>query len=108
MAQEKTYKVVSDFNDASGKAWKAGQQYTGSPQEVQAQLAAGTIAEDTSQQSPASVSRVRVSASRKDSARGSFPQDDSFGCAGAGLGCIHQAPHLYCLDGQVRPQERRP
>ena len=69
MAQEKTYKVVSDFNDASGKAWKAGQQYTGSPQEVQAQLAAGTIAEDTSQQS-GQRRRVRVSASRKDTRPG--------------------------------------
>lgn len=49
--EEKTYKVVSDFNDAGGKAWKAGQTYTGNPQEVQQQLAAGTITEDTSSQS---------------------------------------------------------
>ena len=48
MAQEKQYKVVSDFNDAAGKAWKAGQTYTGNPQEVQQQMAAGTITEDTS------------------------------------------------------------
>jgi hypothetical protein len=48
MAQEKSYKVVSDFNDAGGKNWRAGQTYTGSEAEVQQQLASGHIAEDTS------------------------------------------------------------
>lgn len=51
MAEQKTYKVVSDFNDAAGKAWKTGQTYTGSPQEVQQQLQQGHIAEDTSSSS---------------------------------------------------------
>ena len=50
MAQEKQYKVVSDFNDAAGKAWKTGQTYTGSEQEIQSQLSQGHIVEDTSQQ----------------------------------------------------------
>ena len=48
MAQEKTYKVVSDFNDAGGKNWKTGQTYTASEAEIQEQLAQGHIAEDTS------------------------------------------------------------
>jgi len=44
-AAAKTTKVVTAFTDKSGKQWKVGEDYKGSPEQVQAAIAAGQVQE---------------------------------------------------------------
>ena len=44
-AAKTTTKVVTAFTDRTGKAWKVGQDYTGTPEEKQAAIAAGQVQE---------------------------------------------------------------
>jgi hypothetical protein len=41
----KPQRVVKEFTDQAGKRWKVGDTYTGSPEQVQAAIAAGQVKE---------------------------------------------------------------